>query len=109
MRRRARRSAQPLDRMREIVPLADRLPAAVLTGLVLGALFSHLWLWTFHQARESVGPIELFDRVTKVEVIIAAIFGVSVFSVTVWRMLRGSSVRDEVDSATEVLDVDDGD
>jgi hypothetical protein len=88
--------------------LASRIPAAVLTGVALGSLFGYLWLWTFHPDHSSVGPIELLDEVSKLEVAFAVVFGLAVFTVTVWRILHGSRVRDEVNRAAEVLE-DDGD
>jgi hypothetical protein len=94
--------------MNSVVPLVRRVPAAVLTGLALGALFSYLWLWTFHPDHPSVGPIELLGKVSKFEVALAVVFGLAVFTVTVWRILHGSRVRDEVNRAAEVLE-DDGD
>ena len=94
--------------MNTVATLASRIPAAVLTGLALGALFAYLWLWTFHPDRPSVGPIELLDEVSKFEVALAVVFGLAVFTVTVWRILHGSRVRDEVNRAAEVLE-DDGD
>jgi len=95
--------------MSTVLPLASRLPAAVVTGLALGALFGYLWLWTFHPSQAGVGPIELLERVSRLEVLLAAGFGLAVFVVTVWRILRGSRPRDEVDRAVEVLGEDDGD
>jgi hypothetical protein len=90
-------------------PLASRLPAAVLTGLALGVLFAYLWLWTFHPDHDDEGPIEFLSHVSTLEVVLATAFGITVFGVTVWRILRGSTPRDEVDRAVEVLDEDGGD
>lgn len=103
-----RRSARPFNRMSTLKSIASRLPAAVLTGLALGSLFAYLWLWTFHPSQPTVGPIELLDKVSDLEIVLAAIFGLAVFAVTVWRILRGSRVQDEVDRAAEVLSSDDG-
>ena len=87
---------------------AHALPAALVTGLALGALFAWLCLWAFHPSPD-VGPIELLDRVSRLEIILASGFGVAVFVVTVWRILRGSTPRDEVERAAEVLGPEDGD
>jgi hypothetical protein len=92
-----------------VMPLARRLPAAVVTGLALGSLFSYLWLWTFHPSQSDAGPIEFLDHVSRLEVALAAAFGLAVFAVTVWRILHGSRPRDEVDRAVEVISDDDGD
>lgn len=92
--------------MRNFVLIASRIPAATLTGLVLGAAFAYFSLWAL---RHSYGPIEMLAFVNTPEIVFATVFGLAVFVITFWRMVRGNTAGEEVDRAIEVLGTEDGD
>lgn len=76
--------------------VVGRFTLCIVVALCLGLIFFIFVVWALHPFE---GILEGYRHVSRPEYYVALVMSVSISVATLWRLLRGSSIRDELKRA----------